>query len=148
MAEVIRTITEAQWSKYSIPIDIWNESGNRLYPAWTLVRDTNRYYTSATSIKAMYMSTDERVYIKSGNVYLPRNLFVSIGLVGTGASTKSWTTDNKRYYMETSYGKDSTSWGYWVQWDPKAPQGTGPTGELKTIRFSLDGTIAQVKARQ
>jgi len=148
MADIIRTIPESAWSKYSIPIDVWNESGNRIYPSWTLVRDTNRHYINNTSIDEMFMSTDEYVYIKSGNTYLQRNLFISIIFTGTGPTTSSWTTDNKRYFMETSNGKDSRAWLYWVQWDPKAPQGTGPAGDLKTIAFSLDGSIAQIKAQQ
>jgi hypothetical protein len=148
MATVTVQISEANWSKYSIPIDIWNESGNRLYPAWTLVRDTHFLADGGNNtVSSMRLSTDEKVYIKSGNTFLPRNLFVKIALTGTGAATKNWTTDNKRYYMETSYGKDSTSWGYWVQWDPNAPQGTGPSGKLRTIEFQLLGNAAQAKAK-
>ena len=148
MTAVVRTITEAQWSKYSIPIDVWRESGNRIYADWTLVRDTNFYATGgeAKKIYAMRMSTDEKVYIKSGNTFLPRNLFIKIVITGTGATTKKWTTDNKRYYMETRYGKDSTWWGHWIQWDPSSSVGTGPRGTLKKITFSLANNAAQLAA--
>ena len=134
------TIPEKRWSQIQGNLDIWHESGNRIYVPWSLVMDASTKYTR------LMLSTDEKVYIKSGNVFLTRNLFIVITISGTGAATTSWTTDNKRYYMETSYGKDSTLWGYWVQWDPSAPQGTGPVGTLKTITFKLTGNKAQEKA--
>ena len=133
-------VPEKQWSQVMGLADVWKESGNRLYPDWALVMDSSTKYTK------LRMATDEKVYIKSGNVFLTRNLFITVTRSGTGAATTSWTTDNKRYFMETSYGKDSTFWGYWVQWDPSAPQGTGPVGTLKTITFNLIGNKAQEKA--
>ena len=144
MAEVIRTIPESAWSKYSIPIDISIASDDKLYPSWTLVKDSYYHYTG-TEISAMKMSTDEIVYVKIGNVYKKRNLFIIISPIGVGAATTGWTTDNKRYYMAPL--PSNNGW-HWIQWDPTAPQGTGPTGDLKTIAFSLDGSIAQIKARQ
>lgn len=129
-------VKEQFWSQYSIPVDAWKESGNRLYPSWSIVRDTHEKYKTTPPLDGMYMSTDEKVYIKSGNAFLTRNLFIKIILTGSGPTTKSWTTDNKRYYMDTSYGKDSTKWGYWVQWDSSAPQGTY-SGTSKTVTFDL-----------
>lgn len=144
---MVMLIPEAKWSQYSILTDVWKESGNRIYPAWSLVKDTSAVYTG-TQISALRLATDEKVYIKSGNVFLIRNLFIKITPSGFGAATTAWTTDNKRYYMDTSYGKDSTFWGYWVQWDPNAPQGTGPTGPLERITFKLEGNAAQIKAQK
>jgi hypothetical protein len=143
MAEVIRTIPESAWSKYSIPIDISINSDDKLYPSWTLVKDSYYHYTG-TEISAMKMSTDEIVYVKIGNVYKKRNLFITISPTGIGAATTGWTTDNKRYYMAPL--PSNNGW-HWIQWDSSAPQGTY-SGTLKTVTFSLDGSIAQIKARQ